>query len=162
MNTKPLVDRDYPLEKFPGHGGWTYTIIPEIAPDPHTPFGWVRVRGTIDGVGFSDYHLLPGEKGSGVVFMSVRADLRRKIKKQAGDTVHITLWRDDEPFSVPEEFLSCLADDSDALRFFHSLRKSDQRMCVKWIYSAKTDRTRVARIARAVSALADGRKFADW
>ncbi len=34
---KPWVDRDYLLEKSPEMGGWTYTIIPEIAPDPNSP-----------------------------------------------------------------------------------------------------------------------------
>lgn len=27
---KPLLDRKYLLEKFPGKGGWTYTAIPEV------------------------------------------------------------------------------------------------------------------------------------
>ena len=84
MSGKPLVDRDYLLEKSSGMGGWTYTIIPEIAPDPHAPFGWVKVKGTIDGVEIRNYHLLPGLKGSGVVFLSVKADLRKKNQKTGG------------------------------------------------------------------------------
>ena len=28
---KPLVDKEYLLEKYPGKGGWTYARIPEIA-----------------------------------------------------------------------------------------------------------------------------------
>lgn len=161
MNGEPLVDREYLLEKCPETGGWTHTVIPEIAPDPHAPFGMVKVRGTIDGMPISDYSLMPGVKGSGVVFMSVKADLRRKIGKEAGDTVHITLWRDDEPLEVPEEFLACLADDADALRFFRSLLESEQRQWVRWIYTAKTEQTRVDRIARAVRTLAGGRRFGD-
>lgn len=27
---KPLVDKDYLLQKFEGKGGWTYAEIPEI------------------------------------------------------------------------------------------------------------------------------------
>ena len=45
-----LVDKEYLLEKLPGKYGWTYTIIPEIRPDPNAPFNWVKVRGTIDEV----------------------------------------------------------------------------------------------------------------
>jgi hypothetical protein len=47
------------LEKTPGKGGWTYTIITEILPDKKTPFGWVKVKGSIDGFEISKYHLLP-------------------------------------------------------------------------------------------------------
>lgn len=46
---KPLVDKEYKLEKFPGKGGWTYARIPEVMQDKYKRFGWVRVRGTIDG-----------------------------------------------------------------------------------------------------------------
>ena len=33
MEVKPLVNREYLLEKFPGKGGWTYALIPEILQD---------------------------------------------------------------------------------------------------------------------------------
>ncbi len=46
---KPLVDKEYLLDKFPGKGGWTYTLIPEIEQDKKAPFGWVKVKGSIDG-----------------------------------------------------------------------------------------------------------------
>ena len=36
-----LVDKEYLLEKLPGKYGWTYTIIPEIRPDPMPrSIGW--------------------------------------------------------------------------------------------------------------------------
>lgn len=58
MNDKPLVNKKYLLEKFPGKVGWTYTIIPEILPDKNAPFGWVKVKGSIDGYEINNYHLL--------------------------------------------------------------------------------------------------------
>jgi hypothetical protein len=30
---KPLVNKKYKLQKFPGKGGWTYAMIPEIPQD---------------------------------------------------------------------------------------------------------------------------------
>ncbi len=101
MNAKPLVDKDYRLDKFPGKGGWTYTLIPEIAPDPYAPFGWVKVKGTIDGVPIGNYHLMPFYKGSQQLFLSVKADIRKKIKKEAGDTVRVVLYLDYEPLELP-------------------------------------------------------------
>jgi hypothetical protein len=160
-NGEPLVDRDYLLDKTPGHGGWTYTLIPEIAPDPHAPFGWVKVKGTVDGVPISNYHLMPGNHGSRQLFLSVKADLRRKIGKGAGDTVRIVLWRDDDPAEVPEELRLCIADDAEARKFFDSLTEGEQQAYVRWIYSAKREQTRVERMGRAIAALSARRKFAD-
>ncbi|MEY3398621.1 MAG: hypothetical protein RL220_1215, partial [Bacteroidota bacterium] len=78
-----LVDKAYRLEKFPGKGGWTYARIPEILQDKHSPFGWVRVKGSIDDVEFSSYHLMP--MGNGQLFLPVKADIRKKIGKKEGD-----------------------------------------------------------------------------
>jgi hypothetical protein len=46
---KPLINKNYTLEKFPGKGGWTFARIPEIVKDKKNAFGWVRVKGSIDG-----------------------------------------------------------------------------------------------------------------
>ena len=90
MSEKPLVDKQYLLKHSGGKGGWTFTEIPEILPDPNAPFSWVRVRGSIDGYEINNYHLMPS--GKGTLFLSVKAEIRKKIKKQAGDYVHIVLY----------------------------------------------------------------------
>jgi hypothetical protein len=159
MNEKPLVDREYLLEKSPGKSGWTYTVIPEILPDPKAPFSWVRVRGSIDGHEISNYHLMPS--GKGTLFLSVKAEIRKIIQKQAGDYVHIVLYSVHEPLEVPEEFLLCLQDDSEALQFFNSLNESEQHNYIKWIYSAKTEQTKVDRMAKTLVRLCKHRKYAD-
>ncbi len=161
MNNKPLADKEYLLEKFPGKGGWTYAIIPEIPPDPHSPFGWVKVKGSIDGYEINNYHLLPTVKGTGQVFLSVKAEIRKKIKKDAGDYVHIVLYPDNDPLEVPEELLLCLQDDTEAWQFFNSLNKSEQHKYVKWIYSAQTDHTKVERIAKTLVRLSNHQKWTD-
>ncbi|WP_423149673.1 DUF1905 domain-containing protein [Rubrolithibacter danxiaensis] len=56
---KPLVQKEYMLQKFPGKGGWTFAEIPEIPQDKNSPFGWVRVKGRIDSYEFEKYHLMP-------------------------------------------------------------------------------------------------------
>lgn len=116
-----LVDKEYLLEKLPGKYGWTYTIIPEIRPDPNAPFNWVKVRGTIDNYQIKGYRLMPSgdvmPSGKGVLFLAVNAEIRKKIQKQAGDYVHIVLYPDNEPIEIPKEFLLCLQDDIVALQF---------------------------------------------
>jgi hypothetical protein len=45
---KPIVDKKFLLEKFHGKGGWTYVSIKNNTLNKKGPFGWVRVRGTIE------------------------------------------------------------------------------------------------------------------
>ena len=59
----PLVDKDYLLERTPGNGGWTYAPIPEVPQDKKAPFGWVKVKGSIDGVEIKKHHLMPMGNG---------------------------------------------------------------------------------------------------
>jgi len=156
MNDKPLVNKKYLLEKFPCKGGWTFTEIPEILPDKKSPFSWVKVKGSIDGFEISKYHLMPS--GKGTLILSVKSDIRKKINKQAGDYVHVILYLDNEPLKVPEELLLCLQDDAEALQFFNSLNESEQHSYVKWIYTAKTEQTKVERMAKALARLSKHQK----
>src|SRR5690606_11351229 len=87
---KPLVDKKYKLEKYPGKGGWTFARIPEVMQDKNKPFGWVKVRGTIDGYEIKKYNLAP--MGDGKLFLPVRAEIRKKINKKEGDIVHVILY----------------------------------------------------------------------
>ncbi len=159
MHGKPLVDREYLLERSPGKGGWTYAVIHEILPDKNASFSWVRVSGTIDGLQIADHHLMPS--GKGTLILSVKADIRKKIKKQAGDYVHVVLYAVNGPLEVPEELLSCLGDEPDALKFFQSLSESQRHNYVKWIYSAKGEQTKADRIAKAIDRLLLHLKFTD-
>ncbi len=159
MNEKPLVNKTYLLEKISGKGGWTYAALPEVLQDKNAPFGWVKVKGSIDGFEIKKYHLMPF--GNGKLFLPVKAEIRKKIKKQAGNYVHVILYHDNEPLDIPEEVLLCLQDDTEALHFFNSLNESEQYNYVKWIYSAKTEQTKVDRIAKTLDRLAKNQKYND-
>lgn len=159
MDGQPLVNKKYLLEKFPGKSGWTYTIIPEILPDKNAPFSWVKVKGSIDGFEISKYHLMPS--GKGTLMLSVKAEIRKKIKKQAGDYVHVILYPDNEPLKIPEELLLCLQEDAEALQFFNSLSESERHSYVNWIYAAKSDQTKVDRIAKTLDRLSKHQKFSN-
>lgn len=151
---KPLTKKKYLLEKYPGKGGWTYARIPEIALDKSNPFGWKKVRGNIDGFEISKYHLM--SMGDGHLFLPVKAEIRKKIKKQEGDWVMVELYADTEPLEVPEEFWLCLADEPKALRFFKGLRESEQKYYLQWIYSAKKEETKINRMAKCLDRLSRG------
>ncbi|WP_276374188.1 YdeI/OmpD-associated family protein [Chryseolinea sp. H1M3-3] len=156
---KPLVNKKYRLEKFHGKGGWTFARIPEIIQDRKAHFGWVKVRGSIDGYEIKKYHLMP--MGNGNLFLPVKAEIRKKIKKDEGDLVHIILYADNEPLEVPEEMLICLQDEPQALSFFNSLSESERKFYIDWIYSAKKEETKIDRIAKTINRLMQGLKLYD-
>jgi hypothetical protein len=149
----PLVDKDYLLQKYPGKGGWTFAAIPEIIQDKHAWFGWVKVRGNIDGYKISNYHLMP--MGNGTLFLPVKTEIRKKIGKKEGDWVHITLYSRDLPHVVPEDFLICLKEDLIAWEHYQQLAQAEQQEMIDWIYSAKRDDIKVERIAQALDKLSN-------
>lgn len=148
---KPLVNKKYLLEKYPGKGGWTFARIPEIPQNKNAHFGWVKVKGSVDGIEIRKYNLMP--MGDGKLFLPVKAEIRKKIKKEAGDTVHVILYPDNEPTEVPEELKLCLKSEPKVLKFFNSLNDNEKQSYIKWIYSAKTEDTKVSRIAATIEKL---------
>ena len=157
MNTeKPLVDKDYLLIKVGEKYAWTFAEIPEI-PMPKTPFGMMKVKGKIDDYEFSDTHLMP--TGNGHVGLAIKSTIRKKIKKQAGDTVHITLYEDKTPLVIPEELILCMEDEDGTLEKFERYTDGQKKAFVDWINSAKTEQTQAERIARTIRMIQNGEKF---
>lgn len=146
-----LVDKDYLLQKYPGKGGWTFAAIPEITQDKHAWFGWVKVRGSIDSYEISNYHLMP--MGNGMLFLPVKAEIRKKIGKNEGDWVHVTLYSQDLPTVVADDFMVCLQDDPVALKNFQQLPENEQKKMMDWIYAVKNDNLKVERIALTINKL---------
>src|SRR5688572_25319748 len=156
---KPLINKKYKLEKFPGKGGWTYTIIPEIKPDRRERFGWVKVKGFIDDFEIKGYRLM--QMGNGKLFLPVRAEIRKKIKKEAGDWVKVVLYADSDPLVIPDDFLQCLRDEPTAYKNFQSYSESSKKYYIDWIYSSKKEETRIERLAKTIDSLAKGLNFTD-
>ena len=157
---KPLVDKQYLIEKFEGKGGWTYVMIPEILQGKKAPFGAVRVRGFVDNFEIKQYTLMPA--GNGLLFFPLKTTLRKKIGKGAGDFVHITFFADDSIVETPDELMVCLLDYPKGLQFYESLSDSNKKYYIDWIYESKRLETKVNRIAKTIERLENGLKLYDY
>jgi hypothetical protein len=155
VKDNPIVNKKVKLEKFDGKGGWTYARLPEVKPDKKAWFNWVRVKGFIDDYEISAYHLMP--MGNGQLFLPVKAAIRKKIKKEVGDTISVRLYLDNDPVEIPAALLECLRDDPDAHQHFFKLTENEKKQAVDWIYSAKKEETRINRMAEFLNLLSQNK-----
>ncbi len=134
--------------------GWHYLDIPEqiayeLKPNCKVSF---RVKGKIDEVEINGIALVP--MGEGDFILALKKDLLKKIGKRKGAVVTMSIEEDkDFKFEIPEDLEICLADVEETTEQFFKMAKSHQNYYIKWINEAKTESTRVKRIAQTIQAM---------
>ncbi|MFN8342993.1 MAG: YdeI/OmpD-associated family protein [Cyclobacteriaceae bacterium] len=118
-----------------------------------------RVKGKLDSLAIRQVALLPMGKGDFII--PLNGDMRKQLRKEAGDTVKVSLQYDKEEFKLNADLMLCLEDEPASLKFFQSLPGSHQRYFSKWIDSAKSESTKAKRIAMALNAFSRKKGFAE-
>lgn len=144
------------IQKFGNKGektGWTYIEIPEaialqLKPGNRQTF---RVRGRLDRWSFKGLSLMP--MGDGSFILPINSTIRKKIKKIHGAMLEVVMEEDPVPPELNEDLLACLEDAPEAKLFFDTLTPGHQRYFSNWIESAKTEPTKVKRLAQCINGL---------
>lgn len=151
------------IERFGEMGektGWTYVFIPQdiangIKADCKKSF---RVKGLLDQVQIEGVSLVP--MGGGDFIIALNATLRKKLKKDLGAAISLSL-EEDKTFKIemPDDLQLCLTDEPHLMKNFLKQPKSHQNWYINWLNSAKTEPTRTKRIVKIVSAMDKGWDF---
>jgi len=151
---QPIISGTFVLKKGKEKGSWTFVEMPVLENVPKKRNSTVRIRGTIDAFELRDFHIWAMKKGT---FMAVKADIRKIINKEAGDTVSLVLYLDEAPMVVRDDLLTCLREEPSLLTRFEKLPKKNQKEITDWVFAAGTDDGIVARIAKVMEGLESGK-----
>jgi hypothetical protein len=134
------------LEKI---GSWTIVKVPLDTKKLFGSAGYIRVKGTIDNVELK-ISLMP--MGEGIHCFPVKAELRKTIRKESGDTVNVSIEKDNtQPvLEIPSELKEAFKASKEAKKMFESYSPSMQREHCKYISEGKKKETREDRAVKTV------------
>jgi uncharacterized protein YdeI (YjbR/CyaY-like superfamily) len=93
----------------------------------------------------------------------LKAELRKQLGKRMGESIVLQITRDTnpDPVPMPEDFAACLQYEPSAAEQFNKLPGSHRHYYIRWINSAKTEPTRVRRMAQAIIAVSKGKQYGE-
>jgi hypothetical protein len=152
------------IKKFSEQGektGWTYIEVPaalalQLKEGNKKAF---RVKGKLDAFAFEKISLVP--IGGGNFILPLNAQVRKKIKKEFGTSLHVQLEVDDNALVPPAAFIECLKDEPSAFAYFNRLPMSHQNYFIRWLTGVKGETAVAKRMAIAVTALLKKQDFGE-
>lgn len=153
--TQP-IEFDATLKAFDGPS-MLYIVFPFDVQALFGTRGNVKVKVTYDGV---PHRGLLTNRGGGYHFLGLRRDLREKVGKIAGETVHVTIERDTDErlVDVPNDLATLLEANPDAADFFDTLSYTNRKEYAAWVAGAKRPETRTNRLTASIEKLLAGKK----
>jgi len=151
-----IIEFDAVITKSDERGAGAFVAFPFDLRETFGTAGQVKIKCEFDG---APYRGSIVNMGSGPC-IGILKSIREQIGKQAGDTVHVRLWKDEEPrvIEVPEDLLTALKSVPEVYGSFEKLSYSHKREYVQWITEAKKEETRKARIEKTIEMLKQGKK----
>lgn len=118
----------------------------------------VKVKATFDGV---EYRGSIVKMGLPCYIIGITKEIRKKIEKEPGDIIEVTIEKDEEErvVEIPTDFKERIELDNNIKEFWNTLSFSIQKKYVTWITSAKKEDTRNKRIDTAIEKLKNKEKI---
>ena len=138
------------IKRLEGKIQWSVFYFPESAAERFGSKGNIPVKITVDGHPF-DHTLLGSRNGHYLVYNEF---IRRAVGKDMGDSVHVTLEKDEQPriFTVPA-YLETILKDGGVLDAFSKQPDYLKREQVNKIELAKKEETKTNRIQKLITEL---------
>ena len=155
--TDSIIQGQFVIQKMDMKGGWSYVLLPPIHTKTGLPFGWFVVKGCIDDFEIKQYKLWPTADNK--LFLPIKAEIRKKIKKQVGDTVQVTLFEDQSEVIIPNDFILCLLESQEAHFNFEKMSSTSQKQYVDYVYGAKSLEAQARRMTKSIEKLEKGLKY---
>lgn len=137
-------------------GSGTLIFFPYDIEETFGAKGQVKIQCEFDGVPYRGSIV---NMGSGPCIGIIKS-IRQQIGKQAGDSVHVRLWKDEMPrvIEIPEDLQAAFNTMPEISKFFEGLSYTNKKEYVQWITGAKKEETRKTRVDMTIEKLKDGKK----
>lgn len=146
-------DFDAEIKLLEGKMKWSVVYFPHPAQEHFGTNGRVKVKAAVDGHEF-DGVLLPSRNGH---YLAFNAPMKKATGKKLGDTVRVTLEKDEEKreVTIPDYISSALKENA-AFDKFQGMPYYIRREEIIKIESAQRDETKLKRLQALINKLVRG------
>lgn len=151
-----IIEFDAIITKSDERGAGAFVSFPYDLQETFGTKRQIKVQCEFDGIPYRGSIV---NMGNGPCIGMLKS-IRERLNKQFDDTVHVKLWRDEEPrvVTIPSDLADRLSSAPLAHNFFEQLSYTNKKEYVQWIESAKKVETRTTRLTRTIEMLIQGKK----